>query len=147
MNLMAIVDANYKFISVDVGSEGRHHDGSVWKESSIGKAITARALNIPLKKSIENGPALPYVFIGDEAFQLTDTMMRPYARRSLKDDHVGSSLSKKVFNYRYVNLTLLLVFLQIYSITEKYIAQSFYLLPIRIISVFTVHRRYNGKIY
>lgn len=110
MSLMAIVDANYKFICVDVGSEGRHHDGSVFKQSAISEALAARKLNIPLLKKIKNGPELPCVFVGDEAFQLTDTMIRPYDRRFLCDDIAGSTLSKKVFNYRYVLLSLFSVY-------------------------------------
>lgn len=95
---MAIVDANYKFLYVDVGSEGRHHDGSVFKQSLIGKALVANQLNIPIKKKPVNGPELPYIFVGDEAFALSDYMMRPYARRSL-DDATGT-LSKKHFLFK-----------------------------------------------
>lgn len=40
MNLMAIVDANYKFIYADVGSEGRHHESTVFKKSrQLGKQL------------------------------------------------------------------------------------------------------------
>lgn len=63
---MSIVD----FISVDVSSAGRHHDGTVFKESEFGKVSVARMLNIPEMKQIKNGTELS--FVGDEAFQLTD---------------------------------------------------------------------------
>lgn len=38
---------------------------------------------------------LPYVIIGDEAFRLHTHIMKPYTRKSAKDD-----ASKAVFNYR-----------------------------------------------
>lgn len=43
---------------------------------------------------MENGPKLPYVIVGDEAFALTSYMLRPYPRSS------NLNLEKKVFNYR-----------------------------------------------
>lgn len=43
---------------------------------------------------MENGPKLPYVIVGDEAFALTSYMLRPYPRSNNLD------LEKRVFNYR-----------------------------------------------
>jgi hypothetical protein len=36
---------------------------------------------------------MPFVFIGDEAFKLSEHLMKPYARRSLDD-------IKRIYNYR-----------------------------------------------
>ncbi|KAG5875768.1 hypothetical protein JTB14_022477 [Gonioctena quinquepunctata] len=38
---------------------------------------------------------IPYVFVGDEAFPLSENMMRPYPKRSVTDNY-----ENKVFNYR-----------------------------------------------
>ncbi|KAJ8964454.1 hypothetical protein NQ314_004904 [Rhamnusium bicolor] len=44
----------------------------------------------------KNGPVLSYVLVGDEAFQLTSYMMRPYPR--VKEGSL--TLAKRIFNYR-----------------------------------------------
>lgn len=46
------------------------------------------------EKLTVDGIALPYVLIGDEAFQLTDYLVRPYPGR------IGLNQEKNIFNYR-----------------------------------------------
>jgi len=65
-------------------------------ESKIGHHLINNTFNLPLPKSIvENGPQLPFVLVGDEAFALTPFMMRPYPRAN------NLNLEQKVFNYRF----------------------------------------------
>ena len=45
--LLALVDANYKFIYVDVGCNGRISDGDVYRNSSLSNAIENCLLGIP----------------------------------------------------------------------------------------------------
>lgn len=93
--LMAIVDVNGSFTVVDIGAEGRRSDGGIFMDSDVGRALSNKELNVPPPRSLEeNKPPLPYVLVGDEAFALTDYMMRPYPRR------IDLDLQKKVFNYR-----------------------------------------------
>lgn len=95
INLMAISDAKYRFIMVDIGAEGRHSDGGVFKNSCMGRRFEEGTFKLPPPKPVEtDGPALPYVLLADEAFPLTTYMMRPYPRSGKLD------LKKKVFNYR-----------------------------------------------
>ena len=77
---MAVCDAHYHFILVDVGDAGRHSDGGVLNNSDFGQALEANALNVPTASPLPGTtqPALPYVFVGDEAFPLKLNMMRPY---------------------------------------------------------------------
>lgn len=64
-------------------------------ESQIGRHLINNTLNLPPPRSIvENGPQLPFIFVGDEAFALTPFMMRPYPRVN------NLNLQQKVFNYR-----------------------------------------------
>ena len=43
--LLALVDANYKFIYVDIGCNGRISDGGVFRNSSLSTAIDENILN------------------------------------------------------------------------------------------------------
>lgn len=92
---MAISDAKYRFIVVDIGGEGRQSDEGVFRNSLIGNYIESALLKLPNPNPIGiNGPVLPYVLLANEAFPLTNFIMRPYPRSGKLD------LSKKVFNYR-----------------------------------------------
>lgn len=39
INLMAIASASYRFLLVDIGAEGRHSDGGVFKNSTMGRLL------------------------------------------------------------------------------------------------------------
>ena len=94
--LMALADANNCFLYIDVGSYGRNSDGGVYSSSSLGVAMKNNLLNLPNDKQLQNAPALgpmPFVIVADEAFPLSQHMMRPFPGKELTRD-------KKVFNYR-----------------------------------------------
>ena len=92
--LLALVDANYKFIYVDVGCNGRISDGGVYRNSSLSKAIENCLLGIPSDRTIAEGvEGLPHVMLIDDAFPLTINLMKPYPLRNLL-------LRYRVFNYR-----------------------------------------------
>ena len=67
--LLALVDANYKFIHVDIGCNGRISDGRVFRNSSLSTAIDENILNIPTPRKI-GASVLPYVIVADGAFPL-----------------------------------------------------------------------------
>ena len=52
--LLAVCDANYEFIMVDVGDSGRQSDGGVYINSILGYAIENNILNIPDSDFIAN---------------------------------------------------------------------------------------------
>lgn len=80
---------------VNIGAEGRQSDGGIFRSSEIGKRFEAQTFNIPQAKPLEpEGPALPFVLVADEAFPLSNYIMRPYPHNRYLD------ISKKVFNYR-----------------------------------------------
>jgi hypothetical protein len=71
--LLALVDANYCFIVVDIGSFGKSSDSNVFKKSSIGRKLESNQLGIPESRPLpndENGRCMPFVVVGDEAFTL-----------------------------------------------------------------------------
>lgn len=94
--LLALVDANYKFIAVDVGAYGRNSDGGIFSNSNLGKSISRNALQFPVEEPLPAahhlGP-VPYVIVGDEAFPLQNNLMRPFPGR-------GCSQSQQIYNYR-----------------------------------------------
>ena len=90
--LLALVDANYKFIYIDVGCNGRISDGGVYRNSSLSNAIDRNLLGIPPPRKIGDY-LLPYVIVGDDAFPLKQNLMKPYPFR-------GLSKAKRVTNYR-----------------------------------------------
>lgn len=95
--LLAIADANYKFIAVDVGSYGRNSDGGILSSSTFGKNLLRQQLDLPDEKVIPGilNP-MPHVFVGDEAFPILKNLMRPYPKDQIQGDQ-----SKKVYNYRH----------------------------------------------
>ena len=96
MVLMALVDAKYRFIMIDIGAYGQQSDGGVFAGSAFGKKLEQDKLEVPGEAPIPNNPEgepFPFVFVADEAFPLKRNIMRPYPGR-------GISEVKKIFNYR-----------------------------------------------
>jgi hypothetical protein len=92
--LLAVVDAEYKFLYADVGVNGRVSDGGVFRESTLSSAIARNSLNFPSNKKLPGGQVeVPYMFVADEAFPLTTRILKPYPSRDLTEDI-------RVFNYR-----------------------------------------------
>ena len=61
--LMALVDADYHFIYIDVGNYGSNGDSGIFKNSSLGEAFTGQLLDIPGPKRLPGYPeggALPH---------------------------------------------------------------------------------------
>jgi hypothetical protein len=83
--LLAVFDTQYCLTAVGIGSYGRSSDSSIFQSSASNYKLKNRLLDIPdpepLPETLE--PKVPYVFVGDEAFGLSQRMMRPYAGKSL----------------------------------------------------------------
>lgn len=81
-----MVDAEYKFIAVDVGAYGENSDGGILKDSNMGMTLKSKTFVMPENWPVtENGKALPYVIVGDEAFPCTTYLLRPYPGHELSD--------------------------------------------------------------
>lgn len=94
--MLAMVDANYKFIAIDVGSFGREGDSGIFLKSTMGQQILDDSFGLPEKKQLPGSEkVLPHVIVGDEAFRLHTNIMKPYTRQSSRHDK-----SKAIFNYR-----------------------------------------------
>lgn len=93
--LMAIADANLRFIAIDVGAFGKEGDSTVFRDSPLGKKLYSGKLNLPPLRCLPNTDEnpQPFVMVGDEAFKLSTHLLRPFPIRQLND-------KKRVFNYR-----------------------------------------------
>lgn len=93
--LFALVDADYNFIYVDIGCQGRISDGGVFQNSQLYKDLQDGLLNLPPPSKLHSGQIpVPYVILGDDAFELSDSLMKPYA------GYYAKGSMERVFNYR-----------------------------------------------
>uniref|UniRef100_A0A0P4VZE0 DDE Tnp4 domain-containing protein n=1 Tax=Scylla olivacea TaxID=85551 RepID=A0A0P4VZE0_SCYOL len=93
--LLAVCDASHKFIFIDVGAYGKSSDSTVFKESKFFRKLENQTLNVPAPQESYSGfgTPMPFVFVADEAFGLSQHIVRPYAGKFL-------SQKKRIFNYR-----------------------------------------------
>lgn len=92
--LMAIVGANYEFIYIDVGANGRLSDGGVYENCDFATALNQNSLNLPNDRPLPGTEdPLPYVIIADAAFPLQRHIMKPYPFKNMTHE-------QRIFNYR-----------------------------------------------
>ncbi|XP_069623814.1 uncharacterized protein [Ranitomeya imitator] len=79
----------------DIGTFGRGNDSQAFKNSDMGQRLHGKKINFLLPRPLPNtqGPPLPFVIVGDEAFQICENLLKPYSSRDL--NHTNRN-----FNYR-----------------------------------------------
>lgn len=82
--LFAVVDANYNFLFIDVGTNGRANDAHVFSKSAFNVALERSSLDVP-----EQG-----VFVADDAFPLRTYILKPFSRCGSLNE------TQRIFNYR-----------------------------------------------
>lgn len=89
--LLAICDADLKFLFVDVGQPGSRSDAGIWADSTFNHLLQNEGLKLP------NTPegSIKYHFVGDDAFPLSCRISKPFPRSS-----PNLSVLEKVHNYR-----------------------------------------------
>ncbi|KAF0710602.1 protein ANTAGONIST OF LIKE HETEROCHROMATIN PROTEIN 1-like, partial [Aphis craccivora] len=106
--LLAMVDANYKFIVVDIGSYGKEGDSGIFLKSTMGKQILNGSFGFPEDSTLPvSSIVVPHVIVGDGAFRLHKHIMKPYTKKAGRDD-----VTKTIFNYRLSRARRFLVFYQ-----------------------------------
>lgn len=91
---MAIVNANYEFLLVDVGANGRASDAGLFSRMSFFSKLKEKKLHIPDPEPLPgSNTKMPFVFVCDDAFPLTDNLMKPFNHNSMQK-------SELIFNYR-----------------------------------------------
>ena len=92
--LLAVCDAHYRFVLVDIGNSGRHSDGGVFQNSAIGKKFANQQLGIPPPNYLPGSTiCIPHYFAADDAFPIKVGLIKPYPGRFLPPDN-------QIFNYR-----------------------------------------------
>ena len=92
--LMAVADAEYKFLFVDIGANGSCADSGVFKETNLYKAVMEEYAGIPDPETLPKDDCpVHYSFITDDAFGLRPWLMKPHPSR-------GLTKKKRIFNYR-----------------------------------------------
>jgi len=84
--LMAVADAVYCFISVEVGAYDSSSDSNVFKNSTFEKLLESNKLNIPdprVLPSDAEGLSMPFALVGEEAFALSEHVLRPYRNKKV----------------------------------------------------------------
>ena len=80
---MALSDAKYRFLFVDVGAGGGGGDGGTWQKCSLARAITYNRAGLPQDTNLPNDDEpVPFHTVADDAFALQSWMMKPYSHQS-----------------------------------------------------------------
>lgn len=112
--MLALVDADNKFVAVDIGSYGREGDAGkciitmnvifnfsdktnfilgIYLKSRFGQKIQKKEFTIPPPQPLPGMNILvPYVILGDEAFALHEHLMKPYPRNQSVADKLKQSI-------------------------------------------------------
>lgn len=95
--LMGITDANYKFISIDVGGKGSEGDANMFSRIRLGRMIKEDDPQLLLPDDAPVGNIfMPYYFIGDDAFPLLKRLIKPY--KPQRRERLGND--EEIYNYR-----------------------------------------------
>jgi hypothetical protein len=77
--LLAMVDANYKFLIVDIGSYSKG-DAGIFNKSDMGQLVQNRSIFPPPQYLPHSNILLPHVILCDEAFRLDEHIMKLYCK-------------------------------------------------------------------
>ena len=95
--LLALCDANYNFIYIDVGYNWRASDGGVLTNSTLNAVINdPQIVDIPAPRPLPGRiMPLPFFIVADDAFPLKDNVMKPYPRRGLSEKQRSSIIDSQ----------------------------------------------------
>ncbi|CAI5661319.1 unnamed protein product [Oreochromis niloticus] len=117
--LMAVVDANYKFVYASIGTQGRVSDVGVFAHSDLKEAMDTGTLNFPPADTLPGTDAMmPHMLIGDDAYPLRPDLMKPYPFRNL-------NTNQRIYNYRLSRAVLWRTLSEFWQIASEFSEQQF----------------------
>ena len=82
------------FFWCDIGRLGHQSDAQIFNNSELKDCIKSNSIGFPGPAPLPSDDRpLPYFILGDDAFPMRTTLMKPYRRRNLTHQ-------QKIFNYR-----------------------------------------------
>lgn len=82
--LMAIVDAEYRFVVVEVGGYGRQSDGGTFGQRILGQYITNSTIALPKPDYLPGTTQeAPSVFVADDTFPLEIPIVKPFGGENM----------------------------------------------------------------
>ena len=93
--LFALVDANYRFLYIDVGHYGGAGDAGIFNDSDFSAALEGGYAGLPEPEPLahDDSKDIDYFLVGDDAFGLRTWLMKPYSLRYM-------TKAERIFNYR-----------------------------------------------
>ncbi|XP_014677580.1 PREDICTED: uncharacterized protein LOC106817429 [Priapulus caudatus] len=91
--LMGLVDADYKFLWIDVGGHGHMSDAQIFNDSELNECLVDGTICPPADHLPNDDRDMPYFFLADDAFAMRTNMMKPYSMRKMTKEH-------RIYNYR-----------------------------------------------
>ncbi|XP_062588500.1 uncharacterized protein LOC134250166 [Saccostrea cucullata] len=92
--LMGLVDADYKFLWIDVGGYGHMSDSQIFNASELKECLEDSSIGFPAADPLPNDEIpTSYFILGDDAFGLCTYLMKPYSQRQMTKE-------QRIFNYR-----------------------------------------------
>lgn len=92
--LLAVVDADYKFIWAHVGAPGSQSDAGIFNHTPLERGLREGTLGLPDPEPLPGDDRdIPFFLVGDDAFALRPWMMKPFSARYLTRE-------ERIHNYR-----------------------------------------------
>ena len=124
-SIVLMVLAQYEFLYVDVGKNGRMSDGGVFAQMEFAHCLQAGGLALPRNK--DNVEALPFVFfVADVAFGLGPHLMMPFPQRRVLNYRLDRA--RRVVENAFGIMTRLFCLLQTAIHMADYKPNTFFLL-------------------
>ena len=92
--LLALVDADYRFLFAEVGATGAGSDGGVFARSLLREMLDEESIGLPPPSPLPGSDVpMPYYIVGDDAFPMRPWLMKPIGARQLTKE-------QRIYNYR-----------------------------------------------